>query len=461
MFHLWLFRRTRIFAESLGAFPEGMGSDSRRIPAEVASIRILSDADRIRQQYIALIRSATSEILLVFPTINSIHRESSIGVLEELKGAVKHNVKVRVLCAEDDFIKSHLDELRACGVVIRRIETPTETKFKMLIVDRRASLVVETKDDSKSKFSEAVGLATFSNSNATVLPYVTIFESFWRETELYERAREADRVKDEFVNIAAHELRTPIMPIISGAELIRETLTSVRDKLEPAVFDGLIRDSNLIIRSASKLQKLSEDILQVSRLEAGTFRLNMRMVDVDDLVASAIADIEKKYLGEKTDVKIVYAPLHRGGPMSGAKNGGYSQKLEIYCDSQKISQVLINILDNAMKFTRQGEIRVTSAVDPTGSEVLISVRDSGTGIDPSIKPKLFEKFSTNSIGGTGLGLYLSKRIIDAHNGRIWATENSGDRGSTFTFALPVSDYQGLEDLGNLPVERPAKVEHLR
>jgi two-component system sensor histidine kinase VicK len=165
------------------AFPEGIGSDSRRISADVTTIRILSDPDKIRQQYIALIRSAASEILLVFPTINSIHRESSIGVLEELKSAVKRNVKVRVLCAEDDFIKAHLDELRACGVVIRRIETPTETKFKMLIVDRRASLVVETKDDSKSKFSEAVGLATFSNSNATVLPYVTIFESFWRETE--------------------------------------------------------------------------------------------------------------------------------------------------------------------------------------------------------------------------------------------------------------------------------------
>jgi two-component system, OmpR family, sensor histidine kinase VicK len=445
----------------LGTFPEGFVSDSRRIPADVASIRILSDADRIRQQYIALIRSATSEILLVFPTINSIHRESSIGVLEELKVAIKRGVKVRVLCAEDDFIKSYLDELRACGVVIRRIETPTETKFKLLTVDRRASLVVETKDDSKSKFSEAVGLATFSNSKATVLPYVTIFESFWRETELYEKAREADRVKDEFVNIAAHELRTPIMPIISGAELMRETLTSVRDKLDPAVFDGLIRDSNFIIRSASKLQKLSEDILQASRLEGGTFKLNMRTVEVDGLVTSAIADVETKYLGEKMDVKIVYAPLYQGIPISDAENGERSQKLEIYCDPQKISQVLVNILDNAMKFTRKGEIRVTPAVDPTGSELLISVRDSGTGIDPSIKPKLFEKFSANSIGGTGLGLYLSKRIIDAHNGRIWATDNSGDRGSTFTFALPISDYEGLENLGNLPVEGPAKVEQQR
>jgi two-component system, OmpR family, sensor histidine kinase VicK len=409
------------------------------------SIRVISDADKIRGQYLNLIKSATSEILLIFPTINSIYRERSIGVLDELKNAVTRGVKTRLLSAQDDFIKEPLDDLRVSGVVIGRIETPTETKFKLLVVDRNACLVVETKDDSKAKFSEAVGSATFSNSKATILPYVTIFESFWRETELYERAREADKVKDEFVNIAAHELKTPIMPIISGAELMRETLISAKDKLDARLYDSLIDDSNLIIRNASKLQKLSEDILQASRLEGGTFKLNMEMVDVDRLVTSAIKDVERKYLGEKPNVKMVYERLNQYPPGSGAgSHQKTSRKLEICCDPQKISQVLINVLDNAMKFTRQGQVRVTSTVDSLMGEVLISVRDSGSGISPSIKPRLFEKFTADSVGGTGLGLYISKKIIDAHNGRIWATSNVEDKGSTFCFSLPMFEGQGLE-----------------
>lgn len=409
-------------------------------------IRVMSDADKIRGQYLGLIKSAKSEILLIFPTINSIYRERSIGVLQELKNAVTRGVKTRLLSAEDDFIKEPLDDLRASGVVIRRIETPTETKFKLLIVDSSACLVVETKDDSRSKFSEAVGQATFTNSKATILPFVTIFESFWRETELYERAREADKVKDEFVNIAAHELKTPIMPIMSGAALMREALIAAKGQLDARLYDSLIHDSNLIIRSAARLQKLSEDILQASRLEGGTFKLNLEMVDIDHLVTSAIQDVERRYLGEKQDVKIVYESLNQNAPGFGAASDKENRrKLEVYCDPQKISQVLINILDNAMKFTRQGQVRVVSSVDSSAGEVLISIRDSGSGINPLIKPKLFEKFSATSLGGTGLGLYISKKIIDAHSGRIWATGNVEDKGSTFCFSLPMFDEQRLEN----------------
>ena len=134
------------------------------------SIHIIATPDRIRQQYVNLVRAATSEILLIFPTINAIHREEKIGIIEELKNAVQRRVKIRILSAEDEFIKAKLDPLRACGIIVRRIETPTESKFKLLIVDRKVSYIVETKDDSKAEFAEAVGLAVHSTSNATLLP---------------------------------------------------------------------------------------------------------------------------------------------------------------------------------------------------------------------------------------------------------------------------------------------------
>src|SRR4029077_17205335 len=123
-------------------------------------------------------------------------------------------------------------------------------------VDKKFSLVIETKDDSKGAFEQAVGLATFSNSKPTVLPYVTIFESFWRETDLYEKAREADKIKDEFVNIAAHELRNPISPIMASSEFAIEDLEKLKEgKIDPVILDSLTENLNVITRNASKLYK--------------------------------------------------------------------------------------------------------------------------------------------------------------------------------------------------------------
>ena len=122
-------------------------------------IQVLSTPERIKQQYLNLIRTAASEILLVFPTVNAIQREHSIGILDELRNAVQRGVKIRMLSAEDDFIKDKIDSLRAKGIVVRRIETPTESKFKMLIVDKKVSLTIETREDSRASFRDAIGLA--------------------------------------------------------------------------------------------------------------------------------------------------------------------------------------------------------------------------------------------------------------------------------------------------------------
>ncbi len=391
--------------------------------ARQPTIQIISNTERIKQYYINLIKTSRDEILLIFPTINAIHREYSIGVLDELKNAVQRGVKVRILSAEDDFIKEKLDALRSNGIVIRRIEAPSESKFKMLIIDKKVAFVVETKDDTKAEFRDAVGNAMFSNSKTTVLPYVTIFESFWRETDLYEKARESDRIKDEFVNTAAHELRNPIMPIISGAELLGDLLAKAEGQIDGDLYNEMVGSSRLVTRNAIKLLRLSEDILQLNRLENGTFSLNLDLTDIDEIIKSAIIDIKKRYEGERPNVNIIYDST------TPAKQG-----LKIYCDSSKISQTMINLLDNAMKFTVDGEVMIT--VTPSQNEIYISVRDSGTGIDPAIKNRLFEKFATKSNSGTGLGLYLSRKIVEAHGGRIWNEDNQGRRGTTFYFSIP-------------------------
>lgn len=392
------------------------------------SIHIIATPDRIRQRYVNLVRAATSEILLIFPTINAIHREEKIGIIEELKNAVQRRVKIRILSAEDEFIKAKLDALRACGIIVRRIETPTESKFKLLIVDRKVSYIVETKDDSKAEFAEAVGLAVHSTSNATVLPFVTIFESFWRETDLYERARESDRAKDEFVNIAAHELRNPIMPILSGADLIQDAIADLKGDIDPDKAADLISNAQLIVRNASKLLRLSEDILQVSRIESGSFRLKLEAVALEPLIRSTIVDVERRYAGEKPNTHVVFeAKL--------GMTGGNGKTFTVYCDQSKIAQTLFNLLDNAMKFTEEGSILVSAVVMKT--EAVVAVQDPGIGIDPEIKARLFEKFASKSSSGTGLGLYLSRKIIEAHGGRIWCKDNEQQKGADCGFAIPL------------------------
>lgn len=395
------------------------------IQPEDESIQIISNVQNIKQVYFSLLRNSQQEVLLVFPTTNAVRREERLGVFTELRRARQRGVTVRLLTPEDDFVAAYLDELRKNGSVVRQIESsPAETKFKLLIVDGKFSLVIETKNDAKGIFEEAVGLATFSNSKPTVLSYVTIFESFWRETDLYEKAREADRLKDEFVNIAAHELRNPICPIIASAELATESITKLRGegKLDNLTLDDLNENISVIVRNASKLYKLSEDILQVSRIESGGFNLHLEQVEIKNLLETAIQDARKNALTENKPVNI-------------RLDYRLADRYMIFCDSSKINQVLYNLLDNAVKFTENGTITV-SAVKFDDSSLVFKVEDSGIGISPEIKTRLFEKFVSRSSGGTGLGLYLSKRIIDAHGGKIGGINNQSGVGATFFFRLP-------------------------
>lgn len=265
-----------------------------------------------------------------------------------------------------------------------------------------------------------------------------------------------DRMQKEFINIAAHELRTPIMPILGGLELLS-------DKLDNETKESIKEDVSMISRNAERLHKLAEDILQVSTIESGNFKLDIQKTNLNSLISSIIEDIKRKYSHEKNIPIVMEIQSLSEHPRKEQQQKGqvnYKWKLEllssqtersIHCDPQKISQVVFNILDNALKFTDRGQVIVTifentkaigegaASHDKKREEVLVKIKDTGTGVDPSIKDRLFQRFASQSVKGTGLGLYLSKKIIEAHDGRIWAGSNTdGSQGSTFTFSLPVA-----------------------
>ena len=227
----------------------------------------------------------------------------------------------------------------------------------------------------------------------------------------YEKLKESDRMKDEFINVAAHELRTPIQPILGLSEIMRSTLKG--QQLEYV---------NVITRNAKRLQWLTENILDVTKIESHKLLLNKELLNLNDIVINCINDMTANtHYYDNERLKILYEP----------------KNIFVPADKARISQVVSNLLSNALKFTTEGSITVQLTLND--AEAIISVRDTGQGIQPEISPKLFTKFASKSFSGTGLGLFISKSIIEAHGGKIWADNNvDGGGGSTFHFSLPLN-----------------------
>ncbi len=202
----------------------------------------------------------------------------------------------------------------------------------------------------------------------------------------------------------------------------------------------------VMYRNAFRIHKLTKDILDVTRIESHTLNLDKIRFNLKDLIKSVVDDVQPKLVADSDNnkVKVVYRSLkHRE---EGVDN--HCDDVFVQADRDRISQVISNLLDNAFKFTHQGVVSVAVSTtkqykqgqeEGNEKEVVVSVEDSGTGIDPEIFPKLFTKFSSKSLSGTGLGLYISKNIVEAHGGKIWAKNNDQKKpGATFCFTLPLA-----------------------
>jgi signal transduction histidine kinase len=223
-----------------------------------------------------------------------------------------------------------------------------------------------------------------------------------------------DKLQREFINIAAHELRTPLQPILGLSQILESE------------FGERSEEMKVIARNARRLERLTQDILDVSRIESGALSLNIQPMDLDEAISSIIIDYRNNLAdairtenAKKEKVKIKYEP----------------KKLMVRGDRERIQQVMSNLINNALRFTKEGEIIVKAQV--IDDFVQIMVKDTGSGIDTEIMPRLFQKFVTKSEKGTGLGLYISNSIIQAHGGKMWAENNTDGKGATITFTLPI------------------------
>lgn len=424
-------------------------------------IEVIQNPAKTAKLYLDLIKNAAREILLIFPTTNAITRQSSVGALQLLKQAAEQNkVNVRLLMPSigdsdnnrmalsnpdytsknsvidySNFKRLLLSDALSNNIDIRHIKKASETKATILIVDRRYSLVIELRDDDESSFEQAIGFSTYSTSRPGVLSYISIFESLWVQTELYEQLTQSnehlalaneqlkihDRMQREFINIASHEMKTPTQAILGMSGLL---------KYYPERRDELIE---IIQRNAKRLQALTSDILDVTRIESQTLKLEKERFNIFDLVSEVVDDHRERIKDSSNkNIELRYDSDEDG-----------KRRIFVEADRGRITQVLTNLLNNALKFTDEGQITVSTYQNNDSNnnkdEVTVRVVDTGSGIDNGIYPKIFSKFATKSHQGTGLGLFISKSIIEAHGGRIWAKNNTDGRGATFIFTIPIID----------------------
>jgi signal transduction histidine kinase len=447
---------------------------------------IIDHSLKTQELFINLIKSAESELLLILPTVNAFMREYRIGAIQLLKelstnamqretsskdnlqkqGIRRAEVSIRILTPTNDDIDKIINNLNLTTTSSRLSEGERKVSNKannsilqiryleslpkynvttatILVVDRKISLVMEKVDDSKESFVEAVGLSTYSTSEPTVMSYVSVFENFWNQIELYEELKESkekleetneqlkehDKMQREFINIASHELKTPTQAILGYSTLIQR---------HPERRDEMIR---AIERNAIRLQSLTNSILDVSRIESQTLKLNKEKFNINEKIRNVVEDIKSK--GDEIEIAFTDPKV---------------DPMVVEADKIRIYEVISNLLTNAIKFTQKSysdssngistitiftDIKSNQAYKKGSSnsgieEVIISIRDRGMGINPNVQEKLFSKFVTTSDTGSGLGLFISKGIVEAHGGRIWAENNADGKGATFAFSLPLS-----------------------
>jgi signal transduction histidine kinase len=290
-------------------------------------------------------------------------------------------------------------------------------------------------------FAERVKMFSLIAGTTAAITILIVFLAKW--SSLNERLKIHDKAQQEFINVAAHELRTPIQPIIGLSDIL---LSKIKDNESRQLVDA-------IFRNAKRLQRLSQDILDVTKIEGGSLKLNKEHLNLYEVILNVADDYRNQIKNSNMNIKLVYEFYKKQAKEEGEQKQQYPQKkkqqlliqdnaIVVEADKEKIIQVISNLLNNAIKFTKEGTISIITEKEENGhsKEVIVSIKDTGEGIDPEVLPKLFSKFVAKSYQGTGLGLFISKSIVKAHGGRIWAENNADAKGATFSFTLPLKEH---------------------
>ena len=370
---------------------------------------VITDPKKAAQTITNLARSVKKEALFFFPNDKALVRADKLGLVDYIMKASHNGATVKIICSLSEHNAEIVKRIFERAPKIQILNGNNNSSYGMYIVDDEKFIRAELRNRDAENFSESVGLMVYSNRKTSVDSFKSIFELLWNESTSNEELRKAHEMQKEFINIASHEMKTPTQAILGFSELV---------ETHPEKSGEMI---HAIKKNAERLQRLTNDILDVARIESQSLKLNKESVNIHDKIQNVIRDIENQIPSSSTPRILFVCP---------------KEPIYVQADKVRLYGVLANLLNNAVKFTREGTIVATVNVKGN-DEVIISVKDSGTGIHPEILPRLFTKFATKSDTGTGLGLFISKGVVEAHGGKIWAENNSDGKGTTFCFTLPL------------------------
>ncbi|HET8792203.1 MAG TPA: CHASE3 domain-containing protein [Nitrososphaeraceae archaeon] len=346
------------------------------------------------------------------------------------------NASVRLLATEEG--KQLMDNIRQnISLIINEEERILQSNTDQSVIDGQNLLTIYIIGIAVSSVVTTIAIIlTYSQLN---LKHIQITEMLQKEinkktrqlkqSNIYlkksnEDLEKNDAMQKEFINIAAHELRTPVQSIVGYLEMVKNFPENFKKYLEP------------LERNSERLYRLTEDILDIARIESNNFKLNKEKFDIGQLLSETADEfITKNQIINKeknNEIQLLYPDEYN------QNNLDTKSEFLVYADKNRIQQVVLNLLSNASKFTNDGKI-VIKINKEYENQIKVSIQDNGKGIDEEILPTLFTKFNTKSEAGTGLGLYLSKNIINSHGGSIRGYNNlDGKPGATFEFTIPIS-----------------------
>jgi signal transduction histidine kinase/CheY-like chemotaxis protein len=408
--------------------------------------------------------SQAKEIMAVFPTVKSVLSTYKSALIQQLilkmqsnfndsdvnhGNAIDNNPKIRIIIPQDKEIDDIIQGFRQNkNTHIRNISGINDIfmdKAIFIIIDKKTSIIIKTgeqgnNDDGgggnkNSGFSPrkemAFSYSRYDNetdNEQVVFSHIAAFEMIWKLTGALQKVTNNDKVKEDFVNICAHELRSPIQPILGLSILVKNKITDANQR---EILD-------VIIRNARRLKRLADDLLEVTKIESNLIKLDKEKFNLNDFLNETLFDYETKVSKEENnDDNNTHLNIIKSIPDEIV--------FSVDADKDRLIQVIHNILNNAVRARSDGnnnndldnEAIYFSLRQNNENEVQISVKDRGSGIDDEILSNLFTKFITKSGKGIGLGLFIAKNIIEAHDGKIWASNNNDGKGASFYFTLPI------------------------
>jgi signal transduction histidine kinase len=386
-----------------------------------SSSEVVSDFSIFKRRLVDEVYEPKDELQIVCSSTGIF--ELFYGVLEGLflhtRQTPTHAPKIRLLFPKSKKVRSFLEKSNVSKLPTVEIQYIHEDEYQYFIagVDKSVSLFSELTSNVEGGLDDSF-FNVISIKDSVIWHNSAIFESLWKQSILENRVKDLSNEmtmnnisNHNFVRILAHELKNPIQPILGFSDMIQNNKRLNSDQKNELL--------KIISRNARKLDIMTNNILDYARMENNIFNLNFELFDIVKVIEELLSDYSIQV--NKKNIKLDLDTL--------------SKKIMIHADKIRIIEVLDNLLSNAIKFTEKGQVVIS--IQKISNRVVIAISDTGCGINEEDHKKIFSKFYTTDKLGTGLGLYISRIIVEKHLGRIEGRNNKNGIGSTFTIELPV------------------------